>query len=153
MIREAPTSSSSESIFTDPDSQYDENKTLNLVVTKLEQLNLVSTQPNLRVVHHESVNLSGDSESDEMPIKKKAQQNNENNGSDKGIFSVSRVKKVELAEIPLASDICATRKHLSSVKSSRINVKKRFCFLTFFACRCMTFCQVALCSFNDFIKI
>lgn len=110
MTNEAPTSSSSESLFTDPGSPFDEQRILNLVIIELEKLNLVSTQPNLQVVHHESLNFSGDGESsDEMPIKKKTSQNNEN-GTDKGIFSISRVKKVELSEIPLASDICTSCK-------------------------------------------
>lgn len=113
MIREAPTTSSSESIFTDPENN-DGDKTYNLTITKLEHLNLVSDQSSLQIVHHEHINFDGGSlaTADEMPIvKKNGEHGQQENGTDKGIFSVSRVKKVELPEIPLA-DICsAARKH------------------------------------------
>lgn len=107
MIREAPTSSSSESNFTDPESHFDEDvaKTLRLTITKLEQLDIVSDLPPLNVVHYEAISLDGGAEA--MPIVKS---NSEENGCDKGIFSVSRVKKVELPERKLPTDICAARK-------------------------------------------
>lgn len=114
MIREAPTTSSSESIFTDPEND-DVDKTINLTITKLQQLNLISNQPSLQVVHQEHVNFEGKSSesSDEMPIVKKNSENGQQeNGTDKGIFSVSRVKKVELPEIPLATDICSAARKL-----------------------------------------
>lgn len=109
MIREASTSSSSESNFTDPESPTE--KTLNLTVTKLQQLDLISDLPTLHIARYENVNLDGGESSDEMPIVMKSESEN---GSDKGIFSVSRVKKVELSEISLASDICATCKSFVS---------------------------------------
>lgn len=48
----------------------------------------------------------------EMPIVKSSNGDTpqQENGVDKSMFSVSRVKKVELSEIPRASDICSTRK-------------------------------------------
>lgn len=96
MIREAPTTSSSESNFTDPESPAH-----NLSVSKLEQLELISELPKLQIVRFENVSLGGRELScDEMPIVKKSEVEN---GSDKGIFSVSRVKKVELSEISLAT--------------------------------------------------
>lgn len=121
MIREAPTTSSSGSNFTDPDSQpYDDvTDNINLTIEKLEQL---SNQHNLQVVRHERVNCAGESsaeEAEEMPIVRKNNQHVQlENVNDKGIFSVSRVRKVELSEIPLATDICATRKNPKPVRSS-----------------------------------
>lgn len=47
---------------------------------------------------------------DKMPIVKNGDSSQPENGVDKSMFSVSRVKKVELSEMPLASDICSTRK-------------------------------------------
>lgn len=94
MIREAPTTSSSESIFTDPESP---TTILNLTISQLEQLELTSELPRLQIERHEQINFDGGT----MPIVKKP--SSEENGSDKGIFSVSRVKKVELAEIPLTT--------------------------------------------------
>lgn len=97
VIREAPTSSSSDSNFTDPESE----KTLLLTIAKLEQLDLVRDHPKLAICRHENVNLFP---GDEMPIVKSSEVEN----GAKGFFSnVSRVKKVELSEIPLVSDICA----------------------------------------------
>lgn len=130
VIREAPTSSSSESIFTDPENS-DVDQTINLTITKLEQLSLVNDQPNLQIVHHEQVNYNGGSTStaDEMPIVKKNGEigQQENGGTDKGIFSVSRVKKVELPEIPHATDICAVPSKLPL----EVHVEKKKKFLTF----------------------
>lgn len=121
VIREAPTTSSSESVFTDPENN-DVDNTINLTITRLEQLNLVSNQPNLQIVQHEQLNFDGQSESEaeEMPIVKKiGGSGQQENGTDKGIFSVSRVKKVELPEIPLVTDICsAARKHPLELGSS-----------------------------------
>lgn len=79
-----------------------------------------SSVNNLEVVSNESLNINVNNNEeefliDEMPIVK----NNNNSGDnsqengDKSIFSVSRVKKVELSEIPLASDICSTRMYFS----------------------------------------
>lgn len=119
VIREAPTTSSSDSDFTDPDSQPNDEVTenLNLTIKKLEQLSFCGDQQNLQIVRHESLNFDGESSSEEcveMPIlKKRLEQVQPENGNDKGIFSVSRVKKVELSEIPLATDICATCKSIS----------------------------------------
>lgn len=111
MIREAPTSSSSESNFTDPESPAHADKPLhNLTVTKLEQLDLHGEQRKLQVVHNESINFEGkrNEEVEEMPIVKKKNENGspENGAADKGIFSVSRVKKVELSEIPMNCSTC-----------------------------------------------
>lgn len=103
VIREAPTTSSSESNFTDPESPV--NNSHNLTITKLEQLDLISELPKLQIVRHENVSLCAQESTDEMPIVKKSETEN---GGDKGIFSVSRVKKVELSEISLA-----TRKFIS----------------------------------------
>lgn len=106
MIREAPTTSSSESNFTDPESP---TNNLNLTITKLEQLNLIGDLTTLQIVQHDSVRR--ESTEDDMPIVKKSSQNGTpENGTDKGIFTVSRVKKVELSEIPLTTDICQSRK-------------------------------------------
>lgn len=95
MIREAPTSSSSESNFTDPHSPDDTDRTLELTVKKLEHLDLSN---------HETLIVDGgatDSEN-EMPIVKKSGENGQQeNGNDRGMFNVSRVKRVELSEIPL----------------------------------------------------
>jgi hypothetical protein len=69
--------------------------------------------------NNENECLSLESVNDElvMPILRKNASNGQTtNRSDRGMFSVSRVKKVELAEIPLASDICTASelsKHLS----------------------------------------
>lgn len=106
MISEAPTTSSSESNFTDPESP---TRTFNLTITKLEQFDLISDLPTLQIVRHEQVSVDG--EASNMPIvKKKSENGTPESGADKGIFSVSRVKKVELPEIPLTTDICQTRK-------------------------------------------
>lgn len=123
MIREAPTTSSSGSNFTDPESPLDEDVTenINLTIKKLEQLCLDSYQKNLQVVRHEPINVDGTVSEDcgQMPIVKKSSDHAQlENGNDKGIFSVSRVKKVELSEIPLATDICATCKYPESVRNS-----------------------------------
>lgn len=80
----------------------------NLTITKLEPLELAREVPSLNIVHYEPVSFQSEVE---MPIVKKTAENgHQENGTDKGMFSVSRVKKVELSEIPLASDICSTRK-------------------------------------------
>jgi hypothetical protein len=87
---------------------------LHLQIVKLQSYELL---PTLNFVSNESLNNSVNEESsDIMPIVKNSNgENSQENGCggggvDKGIFSVSRVKKVELSEIPLASDICSTRK-------------------------------------------
>ena len=123
MTREAPTSISSDSNFSDPDSRpFDDDVTdnINLTIRKLEQLSLNSSQQDLQIVQHEPLNyFGGFSREEQMPIVKKSGEHIQpENGNDKGIFSVSRVKKVELSEIPLATDICATRKHPEPVRNS-----------------------------------
>lgn len=81
----------------------------NLTITKLESLELAREVPSLDIVHYEPVSFQ--SSEVEMPIVKKNGENgHQENGTDKGMFSVSRVKKVELSEIPLATDICSTSK-------------------------------------------
>lgn len=115
MICEAPTTSGSESNFTDPESHVD--KTIILTFSSLEQFELVSDLKQLQIVRFENVSLDGST--DEMPIVKK---NDVENGSDKGIFSVSRVKKVELSEISLASDICAACKSSTFLLSFSFNL-------------------------------
>lgn len=82
----------------------------NLTITKLESLELAREVPSLDFVHYEPVSFQ--SSEFVMPIVKKNGENGHpnENGSDKGMFSVSRVKKVELSEISLATDICSTRK-------------------------------------------
>lgn len=45
-----------------------------------------------------------------MPIVKNGDSTQSDNGMDKSMFSVSRVKKVELSEMPRSSEICSTRK-------------------------------------------
>lgn len=108
VIREAPTTSSSESNFTDPESQHyyeDQDEFFNLTVTKLESLSLVNDQATLC---YEPISINND----EMPIVKTASVEAADNGGDKGIFSVSRVKKVELSELPLnTTNMCSTRKN------------------------------------------
>lgn len=121
MIREAPTTSSSESNFADPPTPSDDvTDNINLTIKKLEQLSLVSHQ---QIARHEPVNFDGASSSEDdveqMPIVKKSSEHVQlEHGNDKGIFSVSRVKKVELSEIPLATDICAACKQEEPVRSS-----------------------------------
>lgn len=84
-------------------------KFANLTVTILESLELERDLPSLDFVHYEPVSFQPSEV--EMPIlKKNAENGQQENGIDKGMFSVSRVKKVELSEIPLATDICSTRK-------------------------------------------
>lgn len=61
-------------------------------------------------MRNESFNVNGIErdfdDKEDMPIVKNRTAPNGQDGSDKGIFNVSRIKKVELSEIPLASDIC-----------------------------------------------
>lgn len=85
-----------------------ESKFANLTITTLESLQLSSELLSLDFVDYEPVSLRQSEE--EMPIlKKNAENGQQENGTDKGMFSVSRVKKVELSEIPLASDICSRK--------------------------------------------
>lgn len=113
MIREqhfgTPSSTSGDSLFVDafssPITECHEQtleKTLlqNLLVTKLEQFDILGESQNSQIKCNESLE-----DDDEMPIiknnsvvKKTA---NGSDASDKGMFNVSRVKKVELSEIPL----------------------------------------------------
>jgi hypothetical protein len=78
----------------------------------------ISKLANLQIVQHESINF----QPSDMPIPKKNGSENgqqQENGIDKGIFSVSRVKKVELSEIPLATDICSTRKFSVTISQDK----------------------------------
>jgi hypothetical protein len=137
VIREAPTSSSSESNFTDPHSPDDTDRTLQLTVAKLEQLNVISDQHSLEIVRNEPLSFDGGAQEsgDEMPIVKKSGEIGPlENGSDRGIFSVSRVKKVELSEIPL--DISTTGRAQSPVKSSLAQHGTGSEFLTFMCEKC-----------------
>lgn len=94
------TPSSSDSIFVDAfSSPIAESRTFrSLNVTKLEQFDIVSES------HNElpplNVPCGGDATTvNEMPIVKNS--NGQSDATDKGIFNVSRIKKVELSEIPL----------------------------------------------------
>lgn len=111
MIREQHfgTPSSSDSIFVDAfSSPITESRTLrSLNVTKLEQFDIVSES------HNEfsplNIPCGGDAKTvNEMPIVKNS--NGQSDAVDKGIFNVSRIKKVELSEIPL--DITSARKFI-----------------------------------------
>ncbi|XP_070509313.1 protein cappuccino-like isoform X2 [Chironomus tepperi] len=113
IIREHITPSSCDTVFTDAVSsvsQLNNNNYIqqNLSVTKLEQFDIASDiHKKCEIVRNESFNVNGierDLEDEDMPIKNSKA--NGQDGSDKGIFNVSRIKKVELSEIPLASDIC-----------------------------------------------
>lgn len=106
------TPTSSDSLFVDAlSSPVHESCSLrSLNVTKLEQFDIVSES------HDESLS-GGDAQTVcEMPIVKNG--NGQSDAADKGIFNVSRIKKVELSEIPLATDICTTaaRKFIVSVQ-------------------------------------
>jgi hypothetical protein len=125
------TPSSCESIFVDalqsPITECQSNSNLkNLGITKLEQFSFVSESPNLQNIRNESleffdatskVRLQRNKE-EEMPIMKNGTATTANcqstDGSDKGIFNVSRVKRVELSEIPLdiATTTTLTRKFI-----------------------------------------
>jgi hypothetical protein len=112
VIREAPTSSSSDSNFTDPET----DQTLHLTVVKLQQLDLIRDQLKLEICRHENVNFFP---CEEMPIVKSSEVEN----GTKGFFgNVSRVKKVELSEISLASDICAACEYFISLQWPQLNV-------------------------------
>jgi hypothetical protein len=108
VIREEPTSSSSESNFTDPQSPDDTERTLRAAIVKLSQLD---------VIGDESLTFDGGSTEsiDEMPIVNGQTEN----GSDRGIFSVSRVKKVELSEIPL--DISTAGETVKSISTREVH--------------------------------
>jgi hypothetical protein len=109
------TPSSCDSIFTDAVSSIAGKQILS--ITKLEQFNIIGNESIINVAgefnnnndrnHHNNNNYYL---SEEMPIVKNGSANGQPDGSDKGMFNVSRVKKVELSEIPLASDICSTCK-------------------------------------------
>lgn len=121
VVREPPTSSSSsDSIFTDPSlksPQYNKAKKSlpKLTITKLEPFNfhpepLVDQQ----LCKNDSINVSSEQEEDlednEMPIVRNKMCSDSDNSLDKSIFNVSRVKKVELSEIPLnKTDICSSK--------------------------------------------
>lgn len=112
IIREHITPSSCDTIFTDAVSSIATGtyeRPLNLSVQKLEQFDIATETQTLQIVKNESINLEGkyrEEEELEMPIVKNSSSNGQQEGSDKGIFNVSRVKKVELSEIPLSTDIC-----------------------------------------------
>jgi len=116
IIREHATPSSCDTIFADAVSsvsQLNNNNNItqsrqNLSVSKLEQFDIASDIQKFEVWRNESFNVSvieREFEDEDMPIVKNSKTNGQD-GSDKGIFNVSRIKKVELSEIPLASDIC-----------------------------------------------
>lgn len=120
VVREPPTSSSSsDSIFTDPSlksPQYNEAKKSpsKLTITKLEPFNF-HPEPlvDLQIYRNDSINVSSEQEEDleenEMPIVRNKMCSDSDNSLDKSIFNVSRVKKVELSEIPLnKTDICSS---------------------------------------------
>jgi hypothetical protein len=100
------TPSSCESIFVDAFSSPVSSLSrtfAGLNVTKLEQFDIVSES------HNESLNApGGDATLNEMPIVKNG--NGQSDAADKGMFNVSRIKKVELSEIPL--DIASARKFI-----------------------------------------
>lgn len=117
VVREPPTSSSSsDSIFTDPSlksPQYNKAKKSpsKLTITKLEPFNF-HPEP-LVDLQNDSINDSSEQEEDleenEMPIVRNKMCSDSDNSLDKSIFNVSRVKKVELSEIPLnKTDICSS---------------------------------------------
>jgi hypothetical protein len=112
VIREEPTSSSSESNFTDPQSPDDTERTLRAAIVKLSQLD---------VIGDESLNFDGGSTErvDEMPIVKSGENGQTENGNDRGIFSVSRVKRVELSEIPL--DISSAGETVKSISTREVH--------------------------------
>lgn len=125
IIREHTTPSSCDTVFTDAISSVSLSnlninnnnpnyQNQNLTITKLEQLDIESDVLNkLEIVRNDPISVLDiikiRTEEGEMPIvKNSSSTNGQQDGSDKGIFHVSRIKKVELSEIPLASDICNT---------------------------------------------
>lgn len=124
VVREPPTSSSSsDSIFTDPASlqspQYNKSKILplKLTITNLEPFNF-HPEPlvDLQICKNDSINVSSeqedseDLEDNEMPIVRNKMCSDSDNNLDKSIFNVSRVKKVELSEIPLnKTEMCSSK--------------------------------------------
>lgn len=123
VVREPPTSSSSsDSIFTDPASSHQspqkykaKKSPLKLTITKLDPFNF-HPEPlvDLQIYKNDSINFSSeeqeeDLEVNEMPIVRNKMCSDSDNSLDKSIFNVSRVKKVELSEIPLnKTDICSS---------------------------------------------
>lgn len=127
-------SSSSDSIVTPPlISSNSRNKETRdskyllrpLTIQKLSPLEVKpgkSSDSDVRfqIVKCETINISGDDisikdvsdENNKMPIVRNNMSSEicQDNGADKGMFNVSRIKKVELSEISLAPDICTTRK-------------------------------------------
>lgn len=83
-------------------------------ISKLEQFNLLEESQKLQQQRNESlVNITDIDNQSEMPIIKNSTSTANGSvadGNDKGIFNVSRVKKVELCEIPL--DITSTCKFI-----------------------------------------
>lgn len=134
IIRDHPTPSSSDTFFTDAASSVDHHHQLqttqSLSVRKLEQFDIVSDggrkYENLQIVCNEAINVDSEcvkveEEEGEMPIVRNGSSSSRSNGlhhhhhhgdsgsdKDKAMFNVSRVKKVELSEIPLATDICSS---------------------------------------------
>lgn len=123
VVREPPTSSSSsDSIFTDPASSHQsptkhkaKKSPLKLTITKLDPFNF-HPEPfvDLQICKNDSINVSSEEqeeglEENEMPIVRNKMCSDSDNSLDKSIFNVSRVKKVELSEIPLnKTDICSS---------------------------------------------
>lgn len=130
MIREHfGTPSSGDSIFVDAfSSPITECQLLkstllqNLCVSKLDQFDTIEESQNLQIKRNESLDEEEEEEDDEeMPIIKNNNSStvmaakkttNGSDGSDKGMFNVSRVKKIELSEIPLDISTTAARKFI-----------------------------------------
>jgi hypothetical protein len=127
IIREHATPSSCDTYFTDAVSSIGNYE--NLTVTKLEQIDIVSdARAALQFIRNESISVDGskcaEEEGGEMPIVRNGSSVPSNgqqlhagsdaSDKDKGMFNVSRVKKVELSEIPLATDISTVAASSSS---------------------------------------
>lgn len=132
IIREHATSSSCDTIFTDaisslsPFAASDRNNNFveqNLTITEVVHVDIASATD---AEHNDSINVNEtdiEKQQEEMPIvKKNLSTNGQQDAGDKGIFNVSRIKKVELSEIPLASDICSNTGKLTRFSCKRISV-------------------------------
>ncbi|KAG5675766.1 hypothetical protein PVAND_005643 [Polypedilum vanderplanki] len=127
IIREHATPSSCDTYFTDAASSSICEKVnfQNLTVTKLEQFDIFGDKKTLQIIRNESINLDSECVEEvggKMPIVRNGSSSNgrklhtDASDKDKGMFNVSRVKKIELSEIPLATDICTSS--LTSVAST-----------------------------------
>jgi len=103
VIRETVTSSSSDSNYCDPAS---EARSVELSIYNCAPIEIRSL-PDLRVIRYEPISIDPSPQTEKaMPIVKRndhQQQQQPENGIDKGMFNVSRVKKVELSEMPKAN--------------------------------------------------